>query len=112
MNRTYGVVFFSATLSAIACGGSKTDSRYPALPEGCPVELFHGKVQTAKYDDIGRGDAICAKDIGVDACMQELKRQTCKLGGNIVYDVPDDPETPTPDKVRYTGRVAHTRAAR
>jgi hypothetical protein len=62
------------------------------------------------YDDIGRVDSICGNDIGRQQCLLELKKQTCKLGGDIVYDVPDDPQTPTPDKMRYTGRVAHTRA--
>jgi hypothetical protein len=101
-------------LSALAsCGGGvKTDPRYPPRPEGCEVKLYRGKVQGIAYDDIGRVDSICSTDIGVEECLKELKNQSCKLGGDIVYDVPTDPEQPAPDKVRFTGRVAHTRAAR
>ena len=100
-----------ALLSLAACGGSaKTDSRYPERPKGCAVQVFHGKVAGIKYDDIGRVDAICGTDLGEAACIAELKDQTCKLGGDIVYDVPDDPEKPSPDKVKFTGRAAHTRA--
>jgi hypothetical protein len=109
MKRAIG--FFCCLLFfAGSCGGAKTDPRYPALPEGCDVQVFRGKVKGIAYDDIGRVDAICGNDIGKEQCLLELKKQTCKLGGDIVYDVPDDPDTPTPDKMRYTGRVAHTRA--
>jgi hypothetical protein len=64
------------------------------------------------YDDIGRADAICSTDITQESCLEELKHQTCKLGGDIVYDVPEEPMKPTPDKIRFIGRVAHTRPAK
>jgi hypothetical protein len=93
-----------------SCGGNaKFDPHYPPRPEGCDVKLFHGKVAGIVYDDIGRVDAICGNDLGPDQCIAELKKQTCKLGGDIVYDVPYEAEKPGPDKVRYTGHVAHTR---
>jgi hypothetical protein len=98
-------------LPACGGGGAKTDSRYPPRPEGCAVQLFRGKIMSIPYDDIGRVDAICGTDIGPEECLKELKNQTCKLGGDLVYDVPDEPSKPSPDKVRFTGRVAHTRAA-
>ena len=100
-----------AVLGLAACGGgAKTDPRYPPQPEGCAVQTFHGK-PTGAYDDIGRVDAICGIDLGADACIAELKNQACKLGGNIVYDVPYEPIKPSPDKVRFTGHAAHTRSA-
>jgi hypothetical protein len=96
-------------LALVSCGGPKIDSHYPPRPENCDVKLFHGKVVDIVYDDIGHVDSICGNDIGREQCLVELKKQTCKLGGDIVYDVPDDPLKPAPDKLRYTGRVAHTR---
>jgi hypothetical protein len=104
----------AATLAAAfaSCGGGpKTDPRYPARADNCDVKVFRGKVSGMTYDDIGHVDSICGSDLGPQACLDELKRQTCKLGGDIVYDVPDEPEKPSPDKLRYTGRVAHTRIA-
>jgi hypothetical protein len=92
-------------------GGPKTDPRYPPRPDGCDVKVFRGKVSGITYDDIGHVDSICGTDVGPEACLVELKNQTCKLGGDIVYDVPDEPNKPSPDKIRYTGRVAHTRTA-
>jgi hypothetical protein len=99
-------------VAAVSCGGGapKTDARYPPRPAGCDVQLFRGKIKSIPYDDIGRVDAICGNDIGLEECLKELKNQTCKLGGDLVYDVPDEPEKPSPDKIRVTGRVAHTRA--
>jgi hypothetical protein len=95
-----------------ACGGGpKTDPRYPPRPDNCEVQLFRGKVAGLTYDDIGHVDSICGNDLGPEECLKELKRQTCKLGGDIVYDVPDEPSKPSPDKIAYTGRVAHTRGS-
>ena len=93
-----------------ACGGgAKTDPRYPPRPAGCDVKVFRGKVAGITYDDIGHVDAICGTDLGPEECLKELRDQACKLGGDIVYDVPDEPNKPSPDKIKYTGRVAHTR---
>jgi hypothetical protein len=99
-----------AVCAIAACGGaSKTDPRYPPRPEGCDVKVFRGKVAGITYDDIGHVDSICGADVGPEACLVELKNQTCKLGGDLVYDVPDEPDKPAPDKIKYTGRAAHTR---
>jgi len=37
--------------------------------------------------------------------MTELKNQACKLGGDVIYDVPYEPEKPSPDQsaVHRTG---------
>ena len=89
----------------------RLDPHYPPRPEGCDVKVFHGKVAGIVYDDIGRVDSICGNDMTRDQCIaEELKNQTCKLGGDLVYDVPEEPPTPSPDKIRFAGRVAHTRA--
>ena len=108
-----GAVLIAACIvSLLSCGGgAKTDPRYPPRANGCDVKLFRGKVAGITYDDIGRVDAICGTDLGPEACLLELKNQSCRLGGDIVYDVPDEPNKPSPDKIMYTGRVAHTRAS-
>jgi hypothetical protein len=111
MRTAFGLLPVLLSFFMAACGGAKTDPRYPPLPEGCDVKVFRGKVTGLVYDDIGRVDSICGNDIGREQCLLELKNQTCKLGGDIVYDVPDEPEKPSPDKMRYTGRVAHTRTS-
>ncbi|HKQ69583.1 MAG TPA: hypothetical protein VJT73_09600 [Polyangiaceae bacterium] len=100
-------------LTIAACGGAAPESaRYPPRPAGCDVKLFRGKVSGLSYDDIGHADAICSSDVGVEECTKELFNQACKLGGDIVYDVPSEPDKPSPDKIRVIGRVAHTRPPR
>jgi hypothetical protein len=100
-------------LLASGCGGSapKTDPRYPPRPEGCDVKIYNTRTVDVPIDTIGHADAICATDLAIEQCILELKNQACKLGGDLVYDVPRDPLTPTPDKIQFKGRVAHTRAA-
>jgi hypothetical protein len=111
---THGAVF--ATLSAfalVACsGGAKTDPRYPPRAAGCEVQIFNAKIPgSIKYDDLGRVDAICGNDISEKDCLRELQDQACKLGGDLLYDVPTEPARPSPDKVKYNARAAHTRIA-
>jgi hypothetical protein len=97
-------------LSLAACASApKTDPRYPPRPDGCDVKMFHGKVPGVLYDDIGHVDSICSIDMAGNPCIVELKNQACKLGGDLLYDVPYEAEKPSPDKVRFTGRVAHSR---
>jgi hypothetical protein len=97
-----------------SCGGGKSasDARYPKRPPGCSLKVFHIRAQGVAFDDIGRVDAICSTDISYEDCLAELKNQACKLGGDILYDVPDEPSRPSPDKNKLTGRVAHSRAAK
>jgi hypothetical protein len=95
-----------------SCGGggkSHRDARYPERPPGCSLMVFHIRAQGVAFDDIGRVDAICGTDISYENCLGELKNQACKLGGDILYDVPDEPDRPSPDKNRLTGHVAHSR---
>jgi hypothetical protein len=102
-----------ALATAVASCGShkKTDPRYPPQPEGCKVMIFNGPVATTvKFDNIGRVDMICGELIPYSDCMRGLMDEACKLGGDILYDVLE-PSKPAPDKVKYDGRVAHTRIA-
>jgi hypothetical protein len=97
---------------ALSCAGpKKTDPRYPPRPEGCQVMIFRGPVaSTVKFDHIGRVDMICGALIPDSECLRGLMDEACKLGGDILYDVLE-PTKPTPDKIKYDGRVGHTRVA-
>ena len=82
------------------CGGKpKTESRYPARPEGCDVKMFHGKIAGIRYDDIGRVDALCGTDIPVSECLKELRNQTCKLGATWSTTCPTSRSSRHPTKI-------------
>lgn len=96
----------------VSCGSpKKTDPRYPPRPVGCRVMIFRGPVaSTVSYDNVGKADVICGELVADSDCLRGLMDEACKLGGDIVYDV-FAPSKPAPDKVKYEGRVAHTRIA-
>jgi hypothetical protein len=94
----------------VACGGPKApDPRYPARPEGCDVKLFH-EHPTMPTDNLGPVMANCSTDVSDVDCVRQLQDETCKLGGDVVWGVPDKP-TLDGGKNLWFGRAAHTRAA-
>jgi hypothetical protein len=104
------VCLLSLTVAILSCAShKKTDPRYPPQPVGCKVMIFRGPVaSTVAYDNIGRVDMICGELIPDSDCLRGLMDEACKLGGDILYDVLA-PTKPAPDKIKYDGRVAHTR---
>jgi hypothetical protein len=103
----------SAPLALILTSGCasspSTPSAYPAREEGCDVQVFQD-APTIATENIGPVSAVCGDDIGDDECLRELKDQTCKLGGDVVWGVADKP-TVSGGKKRYSGRAAHTAVA-
>lgn len=53
--------------------------------------------------------ATCDESIGRAECEKQLKEETCKLGGDVVWDVPEQP-TRIDGEMRLSGHAAHTRA--
>lgn len=94
---------------AVACGGSSTEGKFPKREAGCDVALFRAGAMPPKSENIGTVSAICSLETTSDAeCIRELQDQACRLGGDIVWAVPEKPSV-VDGKNRYTGRVAHTR---
>ncbi len=97
-------VAFAAVAPCIACGGAP--SKFPARPEGCDVKTFADapRVQT---ENIGTVSSVCDESVTDESCLRQLKDETCKLGGDVVWGVPDKPKLEN-GKKRYSGRAAHT----
>lgn len=91
----------------LACGGSP--SKYPARPSNCEVAVYQ-EPPSAAIDNIGVVYALCDEGIGRKECEKQLKEETCKLGGDVVWDLPEEPQRVN-GKMRLSGRAAHTRAA-
>lgn len=52
----------------------------------------------------------CYIDDGPSTCLQRLRAEGCRMGGDIIYDVPKRPSRPTERALVYRGHVAHSRA--
>ena len=105
---SFGAIGLS--FGATGCGGAKApDSRYPARKEGCDVKIFHD-TPTMATDNIGPVMASCAPDVSDGDCVRQLQDEACKLGGDVVWGVPDKP-TMDGGKNLWFGRSAHTKSA-
>jgi hypothetical protein len=85
-------------------------SKYPPLPKGCKVRVFYSAVPGVKeWDDLGMANVDCYLDVGAVQCLARLKSEACRMGGDLLYDVPKKALRPTDEGMSYRGHVAHTR---
>jgi hypothetical protein len=94
-------------LLLLAACAHQGNSKYPPLPQGCPVEIFHN-APSIPTDNIGTVRARCGFDIAPEACIRELSDQACKLGANVVWGVSDTPRNVGTGN-EWNGRAAHTK---
>src|SRR5579871_6920156 len=98
------------SLNCATTPASPMAAKYPPRPRGCKVRVYHSPAPDLKeWDDIGIAHVDCYLDVGAVQCLQKLKMEVCRLGGDIVYDVPKKPLRPTDQGMVYTGHVAHTK---
>lgn len=108
MSRTHLVCSICSIASLLAaCGGGGPPSKYPAMPEGCEVQIYPGS-PPMPTDNIGSVRAACDDRLSEAECVRELKDQACKIGANVVWGVPPSP-TFEDRKQLLSGRAAHTK---
>lgn len=89
---------------------ARQTTAYPSRAPGCSLRIINGPVpRGVYYDDIGPVDAGCYLETTRTECMRQLRAEACKMGGDIVYDVPEKPIRPEWREYHYKGTVAHTR---
>jgi hypothetical protein len=103
------IAVLASLLAILACGGTAPDPRYPARDEGCAVKIFHD-APTVPTDNLGQVNATCGQDISDADCIQTMKDQACKMGGDVIWGVPEDTTTGADGKKHISGRAAHTKA--
>jgi hypothetical protein len=100
-----------AALGGCASGGT-TNARYPRRPPGCALAVYHTAVPgIAAWDDLGVAEAVCNIGIPVAECLRVLRAEACRMGGDILYNVPRTPFRPRDQVMQFRGQVAHTRHA-
>jgi hypothetical protein len=89
-----------------------TAGKYPRRPANCKLQVFHSPAPgVAAWDDLGVAEVGCYLDVGVQQCMQRLKEEACRMGGDIIYNVPNKPARPKDQVLVYRAQVAHTRSS-
>lgn len=106
---TAGVAFVVA-----ACSGSSgtTATRYPRRPPGCALQMFNGLPEVKVYDDIGMVQVDCYLDESEVVCLSRLRTEACRMGADIVYNIPKKAARPVERGMMYRAQLAHTRAAK
>jgi hypothetical protein len=111
--RLLAPLFVAIALAAVACSGSPAGNpRYPRRPPGCPLEIYNGLPDIKLYDDIGIAQVDCYLDESEITCLGRLRTEACRMGGDIVYNMPKKALRPVERGMVYRAQVAHTRAAK
>ena len=85
---TRRVALVAMLLSAIGCVGSEVTMigpARPARPAGCAVTVLPGKQPAFPIVDMATARAECHAIMGRIACIDELRRQACAVGADVVY---------------------------
>jgi hypothetical protein len=86
--------------------------KYPPRPAGCELSFYSTPVPgVAAWDDLGVAEAACNINESTSECVRGLRAEACRMGGDIVYNVPRKPLRPRDQVLLYRGLVAHSRAA-
>lgn len=99
-----------ATLGCAGPGGEAPPAgKYPQRSAGCEIALYHTAVPgAAAWDDLGVAEVSCHVNTPLAQCMQLLKAEACRMGGDLIYNVPRNPMRPQDQVVLFRGQVAHT----
>lgn len=106
---------FAPTLGlglGLACASIPTTApRYSPRPSNCDLAVFHTPVPGVPlWDDLGIAEAACHISGPETECLRALKAEACRMGGDIIYNLPRKPFRPQDQTMLYRGQVAHSRA--
>jgi len=96
---------------ALACSSKGRNPRYPRRAPGCPLTVYNG-LPTGAWDDIGVVEVGCYLDESEIACLGRLRTEACRMGGDIIYNVPKRALRPLERGMIYRAMVAHSRDAK
>ncbi len=101
-------LFVFAFALAAACSGSSRAAKYPRRAPGCPLEVYYELPHLKGWDDIGPVQVDCYLDESDIACLSRMRTEACRMGGDIVYNVPKKALRPIERGMIYRAMVAHT----
>ena len=100
-------------LALAACAAtSGAERKYPPRRPGCALAVFYTATPGVPvWDDIGVAQVGCYIDEGEVACLHRLRVEACRMGGDILYNLPRRASRPKEREMTMRAQVAHTRAA-
>ena len=85
-------------------------AKYPPRGRRCHVSVYDTPTPGVKeWDDLGVARVECPLDVGRVQCMARLREAACRMGGDLLYDVPRKGSRPGEQAMVFMGHVAHTR---
>src|SRR5262245_60308728 len=101
----------AGSLIAACSGSGARNPKYPRRRPGCDLTLYRG-LPAGAWDDIGLAEVGCYLDESEIACLGRLRTEACRMGGDIIYNVPKSALRPIERGMVYRAMVAHTRDAK
>ena len=99
----------SAVLLTVACAAAG-QRKYPARPANCKLAVYDSPAPpVAAWDDLGVAEVGCHINTALPQCWDQLRAQACRMGGDIIYNVPHRPLRPKDEVMVWRVQVAHTR---
>ncbi|HEY4185071.1 MAG TPA: hypothetical protein VGP07_08380 [Polyangia bacterium] len=111
LKRTTAILLICAAGATSCASREGAPSAYPRRASGCDIALYHTSVPgAAVWDDLGVAEIACHVSSPIAQCLQMLKAEGCRLGGDMIYNIPRSPLRPSDQVMVFRGQVAHTRA--
>lgn len=101
-------------LAAGTCARTQNPNaaKYPPRGRRCTVHVYDTAAPGVKdWDDLGIARVECPLDVGRVQCLARLREEACRMGGDLLYDVPRRGARPGEQAMVFMGHVAHTRAS-
>ena len=105
------------SMTVAACAAARRGARTPGAPSypprapGCKLAVFESATPLgiAGWDDLGVAEVGCHINTAYPQCFDRLRAEACRMGGDILYNVPRRPLRPHDQLMVFRGRVAHTK---
>ena len=81
----------TAVVLTVACAAAGP-RKYPARPAGCKLAIYETPAPpVASWDDLGVAEIGCHINTALPQCWDQLRAQACRMGGDMIYNVPKRP---------------------
>lgn len=113
--RVLALALGAASITCASRGGpaattADSGARYPRRAPGCQLAVYYTPVPgVPAWDDLGVAEAVCHISDPQAECLRVLRAEACRMGGDVIYNVPRRPYRPRDQVVQYRAQVAHTR---